>query len=417
MFESSPKSIPVNTTGNTGSFFAPVFRQVQNQVQQQPALPGFTSTRFIDNTFANFDADYVVDGPVPKTGTLFIKHKVFMVYPANMTPEERTTFETDFKKSIHDTWSNQHLLTLTLPGFLPYQCNVDVSVNVETDQKNAHTVINVVKPGAKEKRYRSRVSSVDKKEDSENTHTAKLDYRDPTTPEEKRTDTADRMIDVGSFDFDSAVINADCQSDIQDIKNYLNSIPDPDPASGEDCKFSLEYIGRASSEGSADYNQKLSQKRIDSVDAELSKVNGVCITIPNPIGERNAQADAEYRKVTVAIFVNKAGKTDKAQQNVAAHEFGHMIGLGDEYVDSKPSIPNTLPKEKGDKPKHYEAVKEGVDQAAADELLVQNSDSIMAAGNTVKRGHYVAFVAALDRMTAPEMPANRPPQRVSWKVQ
>ncbi len=102
---------------------------------------------------------------------------------------------------------------------------------------------------------------------------------------------------------------------------------------------------------------------------------------------------------------------------MAAHEFGHMIGLGDEYIESKPAIPGTLPKEMGDQPTHYDVVKEGIDQAAADELLVQNSDSIMASGNTVKRGHYIAFVAALDAMTRPEMPANRPQQRVAWKVE
>ncbi len=416
MFDPLLRTIPSNIAGaKTAGFFPPVVQQAAPAAQQPQVLAGFTSPQFTNTGFANFDAVYNVDGPVPKTGTLQITHKVFPVYPASMNQAERTAFETDLKKSVHDGWSDKYLLTLNIPGFAPYRCKVEVTVNIVTNKKDAHTVIDVVKPGAKEKRFRSRVSGIHKEKDSATTHTAKLDLRDPSKPEERRTDTADLIKNVGNFDFDSAVVNKDCADDIQEIKRFISSIPAS--VNADNCKYTLEFTGRASSEGSAAYNKELSRKRIKSVEEELGSQDGRCFSIENSIGERNAKAEAEYRRVTVAVFINDAVKTNKTQQNVAAHEFGHMIGLGDEYIESKPATPGTLPKEMGDQPTHYDVVKEGIDQAAADELLVQNSDSIMASGNTVKRGHYIAFVAALDAMTRPEMPANRPQQRVAWKVE
>ncbi|HXO76519.1 MAG TPA: hypothetical protein VN824_14800, partial [Puia sp.] len=104
------------------------------------------------------------------------------------------------------------------------------------------------------------------------------------------------------------------------------------------------------------------------------------------------------------------------KQNVAAHEFGHMIGLGDEYVDEKPDVPGARAKFFGDKPTHYDPVKDLVGQDAADELKIQNTDNIMSRGNTVQRGHYVFFVAALDAMTRPEIQAATGKPDAKWNV-
>ena len=101
---------------------------------------------------------------------------------------------------------------------------------------------------------------------------------------------------------------------------------------------------------------------------------------------------------------------------MAAHEFGHMIGLGDEYVETKSEIPNTRVKFFGDNPTHFDAVKDLVDEDAAKELLIQDSTNIMSRGNVVKRGHYVMFVAALDFMTRPEIEKATGKKDAKWLV-
>jgi hypothetical protein len=58
-----------------------------------------------------------------------------------------------------------------------------------------------------------------------------------------------------------------------------------------------------------------------------------------------------------------------------------------------------LPKFLGDKPTHYEAVKKLMGKEAADELLVDNSENIMASGMNVKKGHYVTFLHAINQIT------------------
>jgi outer membrane protein OmpA-like peptidoglycan-associated protein len=395
----------------TGFFSAP---NVVAQLQPAPKLPEFSVDHFVNGNFAFFDADYAVKGPLPDTGTLFISHGVHMNYPATMDKSERSTFETNFVKSVHDTWSHKHMLGLAETGFAPYLCDVDVSAHVEDDPKDAHTVIDVVKPKPSAKRFRSRVSEVEKKQGSETTHKAKMDFRDPTTEKDTKINEADLIQQVGNFDFDSDVINTDCKEDIEKVKTFIRGIPGFDKA--DPCAFSLHYVGRASSQGSAAYNKKLSEKRVRAVQKELEIFDGLCLSIEEDAGEEEATESADFRRVNVGVFISNPNKPTATTQNVAAHEFGHMIGLGDEYIDVKPDIPNARKKFFGDNPTHYDLVKEVVDEEAANELLIENSRSIMSVGNEVKRGHYAFFVAALDVMTRPEIEKATGKKDARWIV-
>jgi outer membrane protein OmpA-like peptidoglycan-associated protein len=406
-FQNSPAATP---------FFQPKLNAPANTIQQQPAakLPEFTTKQFVNGNFANFDAQYDVKGPVPAMGTLFASHGVHMNYPAAMTKPERKTFETDFVTSIHDKWSNKHLLMLAEPGFATYQANVDVSSHIEENAKDAHTVIDVVKPKAKDKRFRSRVSGVDKKEDSKTTHKAKMDFRDPTDEQATKIDEPDFIRNVANFDFDSDKINADCQGDIDAIIEFIKT--NAPPADPDGCSFSLRYTGRASSEGSKAYNKKLSERRIKSVQDQLDSLDGLCLSMIEVSGEEEATEDPEFRRVSVGVSLNNSTHPDDSSQNVAAHEFGHMIGLGDEYVENQPEIPGSTAKFFGDKPSHFNAARDIVDEEAADETIIQNSTSIMARGNDVNRAHYLFFAAAIDVMTRPQIEAATGIKDAKWMV-
>ncbi len=112
-------------------------------------------------------------------------------------------------------------------------------------------------------------------------------------------------------------------------------------------------------------------------------------------GEENAGNDPKFRRVDVSIF-NDA-KKDTNVLNTAAHEAGHMFGLGDEYAEEKKGGGGRF---FGDEPSHYGDVKALMGAEAADELLVADSGSMMAHGGQVQRGHYVYFLKALNDMTA-----------------
>ena len=86
------------------------------------------------------------------------------------------------------------------------------------------------------------------------------------------------------------------------------------------------------------------------------------------------------------------------RQNVAAHEAGHMFGLGDEYVEEVPPK-DVLAKFEGDQASHDADVRSTMGDEAADELLVQDGASMMSQGSEVKPGHYVYFLRALNRTT------------------
>jgi hypothetical protein len=94
--------------------------------------------------------------------------------------------------------------------------------------------------------------------------------------------------------------------------------------------------------------------------------------------------------IAVTKASNIGGKDVK--QNTAAHEAGHMFGLGDEYVEEKPPDKDILPKFQGDKPSHYDIVEKGMGKEAANELLVDSSENIMGSGMAVKKGHYITFL-------------------------
>jgi hypothetical protein len=74
-----------------------------------------------------------------------------------------------------------------------------------------------------------------------------------------------------------------------------------------------------------------------------------------------------------------------------------MFGLGDEYVEEEKGGEGRF---FGDKPSHYGDVEALMGVDAANELLVEDSGSMMSRGSEVKRGHYVYFLQAINEMTA-----------------
>jgi len=156
----------------------------------------------------------------------------------------------------------------------------------------------------------------------------------------------------------------------------------------------IQLIGHASAVGSAQYNQALSERRSEAVEAFL-KSNGLTGSVDRTqaSGEGIEEGDeAAARRVDLIIGSGEA-------QNVAAHEFGHMLGLDDEYATGGGSFITGTGNPIGSSVAHSDIDADSLADAPIDGAVAENNDNIMSLGNTVRPQHYSTFLAALEQIT------------------
>lgn len=182
----------------------------------------------------------------------------------------------------------------------------------------------------------------------------------------------------------------------------------------------IELVGHANTVGGGSaagdaYNQQLSVRRAQAVEfflrterVEGRRLENVTTRVRGVVGQGStgATAGAEWRRVDI---VAAGGQV----QNVAVHEFGHMIGLFDEYASTpqRDAHGNVVTDANGD------AVSRGLisgtggdvgDATGHDALarsqglggsVSENTDNIMSLGNTIRPQHYATFMEALRLVT------------------
>jgi len=362
----------------------------------------------------NFNAEYIPVAPLPSVGTLKVTHKVFIDFQPfdtvkneepykNMrftkaqkadfawTKAEETTFAADFISSVHKGWSDKHKLHLKDPAFSEYRALVDVNVVQVKGEGDAHTKIKALKTPKGAPRYRSFVKRGE--------HTAMLDIHDPSDPEKQKIRDRQLVRQVKPFGLDSAdttPVESQLSEIAGELKKMAPASAKPSAPLGDD--WIVFFRGRASAKGSKAHNEKLAQQRADAVKARINALMGWSgVGSAASVGERNAADSEEFRRVDVAV----SSKNEReVEQNTAAHEFGHMIGFDDEYVEEDPGKDGPKAKFFGDEPDHYDKIKSLMGEDAAKETLMQNSANIMSVGGDVKRGHYVFFLEAINGMTS-----------------
>lgn len=159
--------------------------------------------------------------------------------------------------------------------------------------------------------------------------------------------------------------------------------------------------GYASAPGSTAANTALVDRRLGSVsnviNAKMASSNLNIQTAVDPAAQQNdadrsAEADptgdpARYRRVDIHIE-----QTGRGGQNVLAHEFGHVFGLGDEYAE----VGNGYNRPAGSAADHDGLARNaGVAQGAT----VGNDQRMMSTGNQVGAAHYSTFADALRQLT------------------
>ena len=380
-----------------------------------PDKPTFAFTS-VSQQGTRFDSEYVPVGPLPAVGQLNINLWVHITYRdftrAMMrqpdfrghrftreqiadfawTAAEKDGFETGFMTSVQAGWGGKHSLHLDDPAFAEYRANVNVNVISVGDAGIAQMKITAQKVPRGAPRFRSFVQG----------DTATLDIRDPSEPETHSVFQRTIVRQIGPFDHNSADLSP-VQAQVQGVVDQmrpLQSATETDSLLGK--RFAVGFVGRSSSPGTERHNRDLGLSRAQAVANDVASKLGRPLGSANvsSVGERNASAEPSFQRVDVTVIpaIDGVPQPTATTQNVAAHEAGHMFGLDDEYVDEKPPA-GAIPKFQGDKPTHHGDVESIVGTDAADELLVQNSGSMMSTGGEVKRGHYVYFVQALNQLT------------------
>lgn len=376
------------------------------------AKPTFTEPLFVF-IGPNFDATYVPVAPLPATGTLEITlriHVTFQDFTRDIRQQEpyrsmrftraqrqdftwkdseKQRFTRDFQESVRSVWSERHRFRLRDPSFAEYIARVRVNVEVAAAPDEAHFRVTALKIPRGAPRFRSFVD--------QEARTATLDIRDPSESEHFRFRPRHFARQIGPFDQDSAALNSAVETQIGAAEASLHSQNIPDPDRGE---WIVRFTGRASSPGPVEHNRAIARQRAQSVRQRLVSDMGWAAprvrTTIRAEGERFATEDLSWRRVEIEVM---EARPREVEQNVAAHEVGHMFGLDDEYVEEAAEGGDVAPKFAGQQPEHYQKVRDLMGDAAADELLTQNSASLLSMGGEVRRGHYVYFLDALNQMT------------------
>jgi outer membrane protein OmpA-like peptidoglycan-associated protein len=386
--------------------------------------PTFDKTTFsTDNTL--FELTYKPNGPMPVKGDATVELRVHIDFKdftrADMRKEpfrshrftraqrrdfkwtdaEKARFGAEFQSSVATAWSKKHELLTNEPTFAEHRAIVDVKVAL-VDKDKAHNTMSALKvpkgkPGeTAPPRFRSFVSG------DEST----LESRDVSEPETFTVRDRPLIEQVGGFANNSAELTPDIKSAIADVAAQIKmkklKLGATVAKDGTKHDLQLSTTGRATSKGSRTHNTKLGRERAQAVLDELNGQMGWGAQgKAESAGEENTTEEEKYRRVDIVITDEGEGGQRDVTQNTAAHEAGHMFGLDDEYVEEDAEEADSK-KFLGDKPEHFGDVEAQLGTDAAKELVDQDSGSIMSSGSDVKRGHYVPFLTAIERVTKKE---------------
>jgi len=157
----------------------------------------------------------------------------------------------------------------------------------------------------------------------------------------------------------------------------------------------IELVGHASASGTVDGNRRLAQERADTVRAYLAGHGFTRAATRITTVSRGAdEADARHPRLDtdqrVDIVVGGG-----APQVAGLHEFGHALGLDDEYADSATaSAPATVA--------DHDAWVRKMTRADGTHLpgaVRERNGGVMSSGNEVRPQHYAVFHHALEAIT------------------
>lgn len=189
-----------------------------------------------------------------------------------------------------------------------------------------------------------------------------------------------------SFGKGGAAVTAGDAKRLQDFGTTLGAADIP--------PFPVTVTGHASAEGEEKDNMTLSERRAHAVAEEIRKGAPHKDPAEKADGEKGAAPDDpawRVARITVGAF--------EAERSTVVHEFGHMLGLDDEYPTADPANPGDPATERpvGAAPTHSALAERLI--PGQKPILAHHDESIMSNGDEVRPAHYVTFLEALGTIT------------------
>lgn len=307
------------------------------------------------------------------------------------TEDEKARWAANAIREVQDLWSEQYVFYSTTPG---WEALPPVHVNVAIQQGPPDTsqwVIDVNKwpkaggldesmdvPGAGSTQSKGRLQE-------ESTDAGGI--TDPDREHFKRTTrTRGRY---GQVDTDNPGIVFFAQgsatvspSDVADLRKFGATLGAPDIP-----PFPVTLTGHASAEGDEKRNMRLSEDRTRNVANEI--VGGGAKKQPTEVakGEQGANEDTTWRMVEIDVG------DFESDQTTVKHEFGHILGLGDEY----PTADGATKRPVGTPVAHSALAQKVI--PGQQPIVAHHDESIMSNGEEVRPYHYATFLEALGTLT------------------
>lgn len=348
--------------------------------------------------------NYVQADNTPSVPTLFAMWRAGQdIQRFFWTDAEKTQFAEDYRRRIIDRWSFVHTFRSTKPCW-PFSAQPFVTPWVVEDASDAHFEVTVHKsagpgidyssgfrarnPGTAGWRGTGDLYSSDVRE------SANFNSVDVATSERQRLDRAiaAALASPILFEKDRSELRAPYDERLATLAEALNAKNPSDPP------IPIVITGFASAEGDATHNQELSEARAEAVALALRRAG-----VPQPLvvsgrGPVGTPDDAANRKVEIATDTSFEDSYASNRYSVAEHEFGHTLGLPDEYN-------NITTGDLGAKQSAFVAlaVAAGVDPP---DQWGDTTSSQMSAGVDVLPRHYLTLWEALGQMTSPDITRN-----------
>ncbi|RNF86204.1 OmpA family protein [Montanilutibacter psychrotolerans] len=316
------------------------------------------------------------------------------------TEAEKTQFATDYVQRVSSQWSFAHTFRSTKACW-PFTARPHVTPRVVDDVADAHFNVTVHKTNTfRGSAFRARNPGTPGWQgtgDLDSLDTTDLNNRmstDVARSERQRLERAVASATASPVQFarGSDTVEAADRARLLTLADAMKAKNPSDPA------VPMVLNGFASAEGGATDNRTLSLRRAEAVASELRAAG-----VPQPmviagLGPTGAPNDAANRKVELAPSTTFEGTYTGNRFAPDAHEFGHALGMPDEYDNHTTGL-------LGDKQTAFVQLAQAAGVAPPDQWGDRTS-SVMANGVDVLPRHYLTIWEALGSMTAPDITRN-----------
>ena len=313
---------------------------------------------------------------------------------------ERQKWMDRLKASVESAWSHRHQFHVQRAGWdwIGSKVGVNVTVAARTTRHHGdHVSVDAVKTPPHSNLYSFGMFSFCDPGSEHNAHDQSI-----RISSEDVKPRPDDLLGKTSIHFaeGSATLDAAAQATLIGwVRTYQG-----DPKNPASHAVSVDIEGFASRSGSAKHNQELSEQRVKAVvDFMASHGFTNVATRTTQVGRGESAADqttenANDRRVDLKI-------KHHGSQVLAAHEFGHAVGLGDQYATQdtagNPTNITGTGAQTGQAAAHDGLTKQMLDKQGhhLPGAIYENNDGIMSGGDQVKAEDYSTFAEALRKVS------------------